>query len=60
LLHEFLIEIHAIGQEHISKGAAIFVVVVSLDGDFFPKGEVRGDLLGPSRCVLCVTRLQLL
>ena len=46
LLDEFLIEIHAIGQEHVSKGACVLVVAVRLDGNLFAKGEVRGGVLG--------------
>jgi len=43
LLHEFLIEIHAIRQEHlVSKGAPVLVEAVSLECDFFPEGEFSG------------------
>ena len=46
LLDEFLIEIHAIGQEHISQGALVLVMAVGLDRHVLPEGEVRGGLLG--------------
>jgi hypothetical protein len=46
LSDEFLIEIHPIGQEYIGNRALILVVAISLERDFFPKGEVRGDLIG--------------
>ena len=46
MLDEFLIEIHPIGQEHVSKGAPVLVVSVGLHGDFFPKGEGRGRVFG--------------
>jgi hypothetical protein len=46
LLHEFLIEIHPIGQDHVSKGARVLVVVVGLDGHVLPEGEFRGGGLG--------------
>ena len=39
-------EVHAIRQEHICKGARVLVVAVRLDGDFFPEGEGRGSVLG--------------
>ncbi len=39
-------EVHPIGQDHVSKGALVLVVSIGLDGDFSPKGEVRGGLLG--------------
>ncbi len=31
LLDEFLIEIHAIGQDHIGKGADVLVVTICLE-----------------------------
>ena len=39
-----MIDVGAIGQEHIGKGALILVEAVRLDGDFFFEGEVRGGL----------------
>ena len=42
LIDEFLIEIHAIGEDHIAKGALVLVVAVSLKRDFLPQGEVSG------------------
>jgi len=45
-----VIDVGAIGQEHIGKGAPIFVEAVSQERDFFPKGKGRGSLLG-SRAV---------
>jgi hypothetical protein len=41
-----VIDVGAIGQEHIGKGALILVEAVRLDGDFFSEGEVRGGLFG--------------
>jgi len=38
MLYEFLIQIHAIGQEHIGKGALVLVVTVRLERDFCAKG----------------------
>ncbi len=35
LLDEFLIEIHPIGQDHVSKGARVLVVAVFSDRGFF-------------------------
>jgi hypothetical protein len=46
LLHEFLIEVHAIRQMHISKGALVLVVAVGPERDLFPKDEGRGRVLG--------------
>ena len=46
LLYEFLIDVHSIQQEHVSKGARVLVLAVGLDGDLFPKGEGRGSVLG--------------
>jgi hypothetical protein len=46
LPHEFLIQFHPIGQEHIGKGAFVLVVAVRLDGNVFPESEGRGGLLG--------------
>ena len=43
---QLLIQVHAIGEDHIAKGARVLVVAVCLDGDFFPKGEGRGRVLG--------------
>ena len=40
MLDEFLIEDHAIRQEHIAKGALVLVVTVSLDGDILPLFQV--------------------
>jgi hypothetical protein len=37
LVDEFLIEIHPIRQDHVSKGALVFVVAVCLERDRFPK-----------------------
>ena len=37
---EFLIEVHAIGQQHISKGAPVLVLAVRLERDFFPKDQL--------------------
>jgi hypothetical protein len=42
---EFLIEVHAIGQEHILKGALVLVLAVCLDRDFFPEGKGRATVL---------------
>jgi hypothetical protein len=45
LLHEFLIEVHTIGQDHICQGVLVLVLAVCLERDFFAEGEVRGNLL---------------
>jgi hypothetical protein len=46
LLDVFLIDVHAIGQDHVSKGACVLVLAVGLDGDFLPEGEVSDGVLG--------------
>ena len=38
LLYEFLIDVGAIRQEHITKSASVLVEAVRLKGDFFTKG----------------------
>jgi len=43
LLDEFLIEIHPIGQDHVSKGALVLVVAVSLDRNFLAESEVKSS-----------------
>jgi len=45
-LDESVIDVGAIPQEHVSKGAPVLVEAVSLEEDFFPGGEVRGGVLG--------------
>jgi hypothetical protein len=37
-----LIDVGAIGQDHVSKGALVLVVAVGLDGDIFPEGKGGG------------------
>jgi hypothetical protein len=39
-------EIHPIGQKHITKDAFVLVVAVGLGGDHFLEGEFRGSVLG--------------
>jgi hypothetical protein len=46
VLDEFLIDIHSIGQQHISKRTPVLIVAVRLERDFFSKGEGRGRVLG--------------
>ena len=41
-----MVDVGAIGQEHISDGAPVLVETVRLERDLFPKGEFRGGLLG--------------
>ena len=41
-----VIDVGAIRQEHIGKGAPVLVEAVRLERDFFPKGELRGGVLG--------------
>jgi len=53
---EFLIETHPIRQDYIPYGALVFIVAVGFDGDFFPKGEVRGGVLGPLAVGLALLR----
>ncbi len=36
---EFVIQIHPIGQDHLSQDAFVLVKAVCLDGDFFTKGQ---------------------
>ena len=50
LLDEFLIESHAIGQDHIAKGALILVVAVGLDRNAFTEGEGRAKTNLPDAC----------
>ena len=52
-----MIDVGAIGQEDIGKGAPILVETVSLERDFFPEGKVSDGVLGPSRGALCVTHI---
>jgi len=40
-----VIDIRAIGDEYIGRGASVLVVAVALDGDFFRGDEVRGSVL---------------
>ena len=46
MLDEFLIEIHATGQDHIPDGALVLVVTIGVDGDFLPEGKGRDGSLG--------------
>jgi hypothetical protein len=46
LLDEFLVEIHATGQDHIPNGALVLFVTIGVDGDFLPEGKGRGGVLG--------------
>ena len=48
-LDELLIEIQAIEQDHIGDRALVLVAAVGPDGDFLPKGEVRGGVLRGGR-----------
>jgi hypothetical protein len=41
-----VIDVRAIVQDHIGNRALVLVLAVDLYGDFLPKGEVRGGLLG--------------
>jgi hypothetical protein len=41
-----VIDVRAVGQEHIGKGAPVLVEAVSLERDYFPESEVRGGVLG--------------
>ena len=41
-----MVDVRAIGQEHISKRTLVLVVAVRLEGDLFPEGEGRGGVLG--------------
>ena len=41
-----MIDVGAIGQDHIGKGALVLVVAVRLDGDVLPEGEGRDGVLG--------------
>ena len=46
LRDEFLVEVHPIRQDHVSKGLPVHVMTVGLDGNFFSEGDVRGGVLG--------------
>jgi hypothetical protein len=39
-LDEILIEIHPIGQDHVSNGALVLAVTIGLDGDFLPEDQL--------------------
>lgn len=39
-LDEILIEIHHIGQDHVSNGALVLAVTIGLDGDFLPEDQL--------------------
>jgi hypothetical protein len=41
-----VVDVGAIGQEHIGKGALVLVEAMSLKRNFFPKGEIRSGVLG--------------
>ena len=41
-----MIDVDAIGQHHIGKGALVPVVAMCLDGDFFAEDQLRGSVLG--------------
>jgi hypothetical protein len=49
LLDEFLIEIHTIGQDHVSNDAHVFAVTIGLNGDFLSEDQLLFGLLSPSR-----------
>ena len=41
-----MIDVGAIGQDYVFKGALVLVVVVRLDNHVLSKGEVRGGFRG--------------
>jgi len=45
-----MIDVRAIGQEHIGKGALVFVVAVDLDRNAFTEGEGRAKTNLPDAC----------
>ena len=46
-LNQRVIDVRAIGQDHVSKDALVPIFPVSLKRNFFPIGEGRGGLLRP-------------
>ena len=46
VLDQRVIDVGAIGQDHVSNSKRVLVMAVGLDCDFLPKGEGRGCLLG--------------
>jgi hypothetical protein len=41
-----VIDVGAIGQDHVSNGALVLVEAIGLKCDFFPEGEVSDGVLG--------------
>ena len=48
-----MVDVGAIRQQHIGKGAPVLVEVVSLERDFLPEGEVSDGVRGPTRNYPC-------
>lgn len=48
-----MIDVIAIRQEHIGKGALVLVETVRLERDFLPEGEVSDGVRGPTRNYPC-------
>ena len=46
VLDQRVIDVGAIGQQHIGEGASSLVAAVRLERHFLPEDEVRGSLLG--------------
>ena len=53
-----MIDVRAIGQKHIGKGALVLIEPVSLKGDLFPEGELRGRVLGVVAVGLALVRIR--
>ena len=45
VIHQHVVDIRSIRQEHISNGASVLILAECLDRDFFPEGQFRGCLL---------------
>jgi hypothetical protein len=48
-----VIDVGAIGQTHIGKGALVLVEAVRLERDFLPEGEVSDGVRGPTKYYPC-------
>jgi len=53
LVIQRVIDVGAIRQEHIGKGAPVLVEAVGLKCDFLPEGEVSDGVRGPTRNYPC-------
>jgi hypothetical protein len=48
-----VVNVRAIGQTHIGKGALVLVEAVRLERDFLPEGEVSDGVRAPTKNYPC-------